>query len=47
MQVSKLTHTQHGFNAQEHAKNKVDKYKTYADNAKQRSTEWYEKSNMK
>ncbi len=33
-----------GFNAQEHAKDKVEKYETHAANAEQRSSEWHEKS---
>lgn len=34
-----------GFNVQEWAKRKAEKYQTYADNAEKRSTEWMEKSN--
>lgn len=34
-----------GFNVQEWAKKKADKYQTYAANAEQRSTSWQEKSN--
>ncbi len=34
-----------GFNVQEYARRKAEKYQTYADNAKKRSAEWMEKSN--